>query len=609
MSRFQRKSKLFSSNPDYCVSLLAELQEDEHSKDTILHSDGRDIAVHSAILCNCSQLLCDLLASNNGEPKALILPGYSSVLCDFVSLMYTGLAPGLSEQYSQLLTSLCKILDVECSVIDKQSEDHINVDNKGQKHLTIEAKMFDNASKEHFVLRMPMSRVIHSQKFLKKPHIFSGFQGRAQDEYNKSPIGPYEGNFDQDPGVPITAQLPHSKLNFEQYTNFIHSDDIQCKLFEIKKNVESVDDLERMKLLKCVKDANDIFVEPKDDDNTFYTCQKNICVIPCPCKTCTTAENQCTYHTIKHIDLFNEAEDSFSVRSTEHGCSSRYFFYRSYILKYPGIPKGCHKCRKDLLNHKSYHLKFHWTCKFCKFYQYKLYPKSVKELFKREAQEQAWYKSVCPYCDTKFSAPYQRRKHVELEHEDDNKLKCDECPKLFQCKQSLQYHKLAKHKKNPVLSFNCNLCTRSFLAKVTLDNHIKYKHSDIRMFECTKCNSKFKQKKHLNEHTLNIHNINPRKEDYWQDREKKTFKCKACEAYFKRKTDLNIHIKVHHNDQDSFNCDECSKKFKYEKTLKQHKLEKHGPKERNFECPTCGKMFTAKRNMRRHQLAHVLNPS
>ena len=148
MSRFQRKRKLFSSDPAYNVSLLAELQEDEHSKDTILHSDGRDIAIHSAILFNCSKLLCDLLASNNGEPKALILPGYSSVLCDFVSLMYTGLAPGLTEQNSKLLTSLCKILDVESSVIDKQSEDQINVDNKGQKHLTIETKMFDNSCED-----------------------------------------------------------------------------------------------------------------------------------------------------------------------------------------------------------------------------------------------------------------------------------------------------------------------------------------------------------------------------------------------------------------------------------------------------------------------------
>ena len=121
--------------------------------------------------------------------------------------------------------------------------------------------------------------------------------------------------------------------------------------------------------------------------------------------------------------------------------------------------------------------------------------------------------------------------------------------------------------------------------------------------------AKFKQRKHRNEHSLNVHGKNPRKEDYWQDREKTTFKCKACEANFKRKTDLNIHIKVHHNDQESFSCEKCPKKFKYEKTLKQHKLEKHGPKERNFECPICGKTFTAKRNMRRHQLAHELNPS
>ena len=118
---------------------------------------------------------------------------------------------------------------------------------------------------------------------------------------------------------------------------------------------------------------------------------------------------------IKHTDLFDETDHAVSVRSTEHTCTSKYFFWRSYVLKYPGIPKDCPRCRKDLLNHKSYHIKFHWTCKFCKFYQYKLYPKSAKELQEREIQEEKWYKSVCPFCDTKFIGPYQRKKHVELE--------------------------------------------------------------------------------------------------------------------------------------------------------------------------------------------------
>ena len=199
---------------------------------------------------------------------------------------------------------------------------------------------------------------------------------------------------------------------------------------------------------------------------------------------------------ICHFDLFDKTNHLFSVRTTELSCSEKDFFDNSYVLKYPGISKHCRRCQIDLLQHKCYHIKFHWKCKFCKLYQYKLYPKSITELREREKKEQRWYRTVCPFCDKKFIEPFQRRKHVELEHKN-KKLKCEECKKLFQCKQSLDYHKISKHSPNIPKSHSCNICNKSFIAKVTLDSHIKYKHSDDRLFECKKCDSKFKQKKNL----------------------------------------------------------------------------------------------------------------
>ena len=209
------------------------------------------------------------------------------------------------------------------------------------------------------------------------------------------------------------------------------------------------------------KDSTDIFVKPDDDRRVFYTCLKKSCMIPCPCCPCNSGEGQCPEHNIKHVDLFDENEHAISIRSTELICSKESFFSvgRSYILKYPGIPKKCLRCRKDLLHHKSYHLDFHWTCKFCKLYQYKLYPKTVKELYDREIKERSWYKSVCPHCDTKFSGQYQRKKHIELEHQN-KKLKCENCPKLFQCMQSLEYHKLTKHTEKAPLLHTCDICKR-----------------------------------------------------------------------------------------------------------------------------------------------------
>ena len=119
-------------------------------------------------------------------------------------------------------------------------------------------------------------------------------------------------------------------------------------------------------------------------------------------------------------------------------CNNLSLYRNSYILRYPGIPKSCPQCMIDLLHHKSYHLVFHASCKFCKFYQYKTFPKTADRLRARENKEKTWYKAVCPYCDKKFVESYQRKKHIEMEHMN-QKLRCDECEKTFQCKQSLNY--------------------------------------------------------------------------------------------------------------------------------------------------------------------------
>ena len=112
-----------------------------------------------------------------------------------------------------------------------------------------------------------------------------------------------------------------------------------------------------LKVLKCIKERNEMFVEPDNTDKTFYTCNKNKCMIPCPCLTCSSSDYQCPDHKLKHTDLFDETNHAVSIRSTEQNCTSKYFFGLSYVLKYPGIPIDCLKCRKDLLSHKSYHMK------------------------------------------------------------------------------------------------------------------------------------------------------------------------------------------------------------------------------------------------------------
>ena len=593
---------LFEREPNYHISLLAELHKDNKHTEIVLYSDGKSEPIHSLFLGYTNTAMKDLLTSS--KSNLLILPDFSAVLPDLVTLIYTGKTPGLTEQKLKLLISLCEEFGMNTSVINNASHYNLDESNKEHNHLKIETEINSVTTDEKFCLRMPESRIEHNEKSLNVVHTFNGFKGRVQTEYNSSPIGPYQGPYDQDPAVPLSAQLLKSPLSFAKYTNFKHPEKISCKIFKVKPITKACDNLERIALLEIKEDSKNKFNEPDDKRKIFYTCKKKYCEIPCPCHACCSDSGQCSKHNICHPDLFDEEDHLFSVRSTEPVCTEKDFFRFSYVLRYPGISKTCLQCKIDLLDHKSYHLKFHWTCKFCRLYQYKLYPKSVKALHEREKQEQKWYKSVCPYCNKKFIEQYQKKKHVELEHKK-NKLKCDECAKSFQCPQSLDYHKLSKHTTNARKSHNCSICHKSFLAKVTLNNHIKYMHTNERKFECSKCDSKFKQRKHLNEHSKKIHDFNPRQEDYWQDLRKKIFQCENCSKNFSREVDFKAHVKAKHSNLETFTCDLCPNVYKHEKNLRQHKLEKHGPEINRYECPECGKMFNHKRNLERHRLSHV----
>ena len=603
------ENKLFT-NPEYHSSLLADLRDDLHS-DVVLVSDDKSVAVHSVFLGNSSKIMKNLLSSTSS--KTIILPGFSSVLSDFVTLIYTGKVSCKTMHESKLLVMLCKHLGVGSrdtlkitTSIDEYEEFQIMTDFNDSDCLKVDTEMLNEDTKEMFSLRLPISRIDRRNVNTRiVSHTFQGFRGRIQKEYNTSPVGPFEGPYDQNPEVPLSAQLSKSKLSYEKYTRFTHPQSINCKRFQINENFEDIDDLRKIESMEIVEDVDEPFVNPNEDNKVHYTCTKNQCIIPCPCNQCNnTHEGQCTQHNIKHRDLFDENEDAISVRSTDNFCCRKSFFNHSYILKYPGIPRSCIMCEKDLLHHKCYHLNFHNTCKFCKFYQYKLFPTTIKELNDREVKEKNWYKSVCPYCDKKFSEPYTTRKHINMEHKN-KKLKCEECPKSFQCRQSLDYHRQTAHSMIIPSSYDCDICEKGFVTKVGLSNHKKFTHTDdCEQLQCEQCEANFKHQKYLNAHMLNVHGLDKKKEDYWQDIPKNFFQCEICKTRFIRKGDLKVHFKSKHTTQEMLKCDQCTAEFKYKKNLERHKFEKHGEMDMSFKCPDCDKVFKHKRNMERHQLSH-----
>ena len=249
--------------PGYCSSMLLELQNDDLHSDIVLRSDDKSISVHSAILSQCSVFLSELLTTTGSQ--TILLPGFSTVLDSFVSLVYTGKVTMDIEEHCELLTVFCSQFDMDISYAEHVTNDKLNsnfVPDFNLNFLKVEADIMCNDSQERFNIRMPRSRIDRKNGKVKYvQHRVEGFKGRIQEEYNCSPVGPYEGPYDQNPEIPLSAQLPKSELDFEKYTNFFHPQTSQCKKFDIKKNFENFDEVKKIESL------------------VWYTCTRKICMI------------------------------------------------------------------------------------------------------------------------------------------------------------------------------------------------------------------------------------------------------------------------------------------------------------------------------------------
>ena len=172
------------------------------------------------------------------------------------------------------------------------------------------------------------------------------------------------GSYDQSDCIPLKAQLSDSTLNFEQYTQFDHDYDLECKQFRIVsereyrnlKDLEKIDSLKHSKNIEK-KDINDV----ADKHKISYTCFKGCCKIPRCCKDCCINEIQCMLHRITHPDLFDPKLHRRTIRSASKICKDSSFFGKNkmYTIEYSEIPKSCNLCGKDLVHHDAYHLVYH----------------------------------------------------------------------------------------------------------------------------------------------------------------------------------------------------------------------------------------------------------
>lgn len=174
---------------------------------------------------------------------------------------------------------------------------------------------------------------------------------------------------------------------------------------------------------------------------------------------------------------------------------------------------------------------------------------------------------ICTICNKKMELLTDLRRHLVRSH----KLKGQ---KLYDT-LSAQSSKRVKKVVSVVKSFQCEICSRSFVFKLQLREHIRSAHTKERPLKCKDCNKSF-----MRFSTLYTHQ---------QTHEEPKYKCIPCNRMFSQAGGLYHHNKRHHNDGvRPYKCKVCSKTFTTRHGLTEHN-KIHG--EAKYSCEICGQKF------------------
>ena len=133
---------------------------------------------------------------------------------------------------------------------------------------------------------------------------------------------------------------------------------------------------------------------------------------------------------------------------------------------------------------------------------------------------------------------------------------CEICNKTFGRKGNLNVHFKTVHLKQK--PYKCDHCDKSFGEKSHLNVHVKLIHLKLKPYNCDQCDKSFGQKRDLNNHVNAVHlKLQP-------------YNCDHCEKSFGQKGDLNTHVNTVHLNLKPFNCDQCDMSFGRNSTLDNH---------------------------------------
>uniref|UniRef100_A0A1Q3F1T4 Putative gastrula zinc finger protein n=1 Tax=Culex tarsalis TaxID=7177 RepID=A0A1Q3F1T4_CULTA len=191
---------------------------------------------------------------------------------------------------------------------------------------------------------------------------------------------------------------------------------------------------------------------------------------------------------------------------------------------------------------------------------------------------------TCQTCQATFEKRSELFAHFKTHGK--ARFPCNLCDSTFARRFLLQEHLLA-HKTGP--SFFCAQCPTGFKTKTSLNQHVKYAHLRLKPFVCEECGKKFAQKTHLQQHAM-VHT------------KEAEVACERCEMKFKTGQRWREHLRAEHGAGEDlglapYECDVCFKIFPNQLCLRGHK---YGHREPTVLCSICGKKYKTTTLMKVH---------
>uniref|UniRef100_A0A336N2F0 CSON008860 protein n=1 Tax=Culicoides sonorensis TaxID=179676 RepID=A0A336N2F0_CULSO len=202
----------------------------------------------------------------------------------------------------------------------------------------------------------------------------------------------------------------------------------------------------------------------------------------------------------------------------------------------------------------------------------------------------------CKYCNKTFTTWSIVRRHEQMRHEKIIRFTCELCGFGTFEKQKLELHKVI-HLDNPK-PYSCDICgpEKTLRSLNGVRHHMHLYHLNQAKFMCEICSKKFLAKSSLMQHVQTKHN------------EMRTFKCPDCDKYFKSAACVKSHrYKVHvpKEKKPRIMCPQCDYITHDKHTFERHKLIHLDDSEKPFHCQFCKKGFTSLGNKVRHEKSHL----